>query len=174
MFRVLYVAEQRLACFVEMLAAFRLDVALLASLAQITGSAEPLPVPRVPSDWYARRKLGRLSVAPGQRWLDLRAPETLQTLRVEMAAVLAHLGLPDLDVSATRGPSRDLTRQIARWAFEQGFHGLAYRSRFADHFECRAVFEGASITPVRPDEAIVPDDPDFQAAAALLGLTIER
>jgi len=90
-----------------------------------------------------------------------------------MAATLVSLGLPDFDVSAARGPSRDLTRHVARWAFERDFQGVAYRSRFADDLDCWVVFEGAAISPAGPAEAIVPDDVDLLAAAELFGLTIE-
>jgi hypothetical protein len=173
-FRVLYLAEQRLGCFIESLAGFRLDIRLLARLTRVTGAAGLLPDPIVPADWYKRRSVGRLSLLPGQRWLDLRAPETLQSLRVELASTLVCLGLPDFDVSAARGPSRELTRQIARWAYEHDFQGIAYSSRFADYLDCWAVFEGASITPVGPSEAIAPDDSDLTAAAFFFGLTIER
>ena len=118
--------------------------------------------------------MGTLTLIPGQRWLDLRAPETLQALRVEMASTLMRLGLPDLDVSAARGPSRDLTRQIARWAYERDFRGIAYRSRFADDLDCWAIFEGAVFSSAGPPEAIAPDDPDLDAAARLFGLTVVR
>lgn len=127
-FRVLYLAERRSGCFVESLASFRPDVHLLAQLRMVAGAPGPLPGAVVPADWYSRRLVGCLRVEPGQRWLDLRSPVTLQALRTELADVLVRLGLPDLDVSAARGPSRELTREIARWAFEQGMQGLAYRS----------------------------------------------
>ncbi|HZO25199.1 MAG TPA: RES domain-containing protein [Chloroflexota bacterium] len=172
-FRVLYLAEQRVGCFIESLARFRPDLDLLARLAAVTGTTAPLPVPVVPADWYTRRRVGTLRLLPGQRWLDLRAAETLQALRSEMAATLVSLGLPDFDVSAARGPSRDLTRHVARWAFERDFQGVAYRSRFADDLDCWVVFEGAAISPAGPAEAIVPDDVDLLAAAELFGLTIE-
>jgi hypothetical protein len=173
-FRVLYFAEQRVGCFVESLARFRPDLRLLARLAAVTGTTAPLPVPVVPADWYTRRRVGTLRLLPGQRWLDLRSPDTLQALRSEMASTLVNLGLPDFDVSAARGPSRDLTRQIARWAHERDFRGIAYRSRFADDLDCWAIFEGAATTPAGPAEAIAPNDVDLHAVAQLLGLTVER
>jgi hypothetical protein len=173
-FSVLYLAEQRVGCFIEALAGFRPDLELLARLAHIGGTDELLPSSAVPSAWRALRRVGRLTLETGQRWLDLRAPETLQALRIEFAAVLVDLGIEDLDISASRGPSRTLTRQIARWAYEQGFQGIVYRSRFSDAIDCWAVFEGARVTPLRPDEAITWDDPDLVSATSLFGLNIER
>jgi hypothetical protein len=173
-FRVLYLAEQRRGCFVEILASFRPDLQLLARLQAVRGASGTMPSTIVPADWYASRLVGQLRLEPGQRWLDLRAPETMQALRTEMADTLVRLGLPDLDMSAARGPSRDLTRQIARWAFERGIRGLAYRSRFADDLDCWAIFEGAQFTAIGPPQPIAWDDVDMTAAAALFSLVIDR
>ena len=172
-FRVLYVAEQRVGCFIESLARFRPDLTLLARLAAVTGVVGPIPTPIVPADWYRRRTVGQLRLLPGQRWLDLRAPETLQSLRAELAQTLVRLGLPDLDVSAARGPSRELTRQIARWAYERDLQGVVYRSRFGDHVDCWAIFEGADTVAAGPTTPIDPLDGDLHAAARLFGLSVE-
>jgi hypothetical protein len=172
-FRVLYLAEQRVGCFVEVLDGFRPDIQLLAQLQRVTGVATPMPSSIVPRDWYTRRSIGSLILGSGQRWLDLRAADTLQTLRAEMAVVLLALGLPDFDVSVARGPSRELTRQIARWAHEHGFQGRVYRSRFSDELDCWAIFEGAQFTVTGPPEAIASDDVDLVAAAALFSLAVE-
>ena len=51
-FRVLYLAEQRLGCFIEGLARFRPDVKLLTLLASVTGPTGSLPTPAVPAGWY--------------------------------------------------------------------------------------------------------------------------
>ena len=59
-----------------------------------------------------------------------------------LADVLLRLGMADFDVNGARGPSRDLTQRITRWAYEHGFAGVAYRSRFADDLDCWAIFEG--------------------------------
>ena len=111
-FRVLYLAEQRRGCFVEILAGFRPDLQLLARLQRVRGASGSVPPAVVPADWYSRRVVGQLRLEGGQRWLDLREPETLQALRAELVDSLVALGLPDFDVSAARGPSRELTRQI--------------------------------------------------------------
>ncbi len=172
-FRVLYAAEQRLACFVETLAPFRPRIALLAQL-RAEGGALPPEAGRVPPDWNQRRLVGRFRLAPRQHWLDLRSPRTCELLRVELADVLVRLGLEDLDVSGVRGPGRALTQAIARWAYEHGFRGIAYRSRFDDALTCWAVFEGASWEPEGPPELITRRDPDLRAAARLFGLQLGR
>lgn len=172
-FRVLYAAERRLACFIETLAHFRPHVAVLAQL-HAAGGTLPPEAGRVPPDWNQRRLVGRFRLAERQRWLDLRSPRTCELLRVELAEVLIHLGLDDLDVSGVRGPSRALTQAIARWAFERGFRGIAYRSRFDDALTCWAVFENAAWVAAGPPELISRRDPDLRAAARLFGLRLGR
>lgn len=168
-FRVLY-AGQRRACFLETLAAFRPSVEALAALEQVTGSQELMPRGVVPADWYQKRAVARLRLGPGQRWLDLRAAETREELRSELAATLLDLGLPDLDLSGVLGPRRRLTRAIARWAYEHDYRGIVYPSRFDDALSLWAIFEGAAFEPEGVPEPIVPDDPDLVATAHLFGL----
>jgi len=170
-FRVLY-AGQRRACFLETLAAFRPSVEALAALQQVTGSQEPMPRGMVPADWYQKRTVARLRLRPGQRWLDLRATETREALRAELAATVLDLGLADLDLSGVLGPRRSLTQAIARWAYDHGYAGIVYRSRFDAASSLWAVFEGAAFDVVGVPEPIVPDDRDLVATARLFGLAI--
>lgn len=168
-FRVLY-AGQRRACFLETLASFRPSVEALAALQQVTGSQEPLPRSVVPADWYQKRAVARLRLRPRQLWLDLRVTETREALRNELAATLLDLGLTDLDLSGVLGPQRRLTQAIARWAYEHGYAGIVYPSRFDDALSLWAVFEGAAFDPVGVPKPIVPDDSDLVATARLFGL----
>jgi hypothetical protein len=170
-FRVLYAGHRR-ACFLETLAPFRPSVEALAALQQVTGSQEPMPRGVVPADWYQKRAVARLRLKTRQRWLDLRAAETREALRSELAATLLDLGLADLDLSGVLGPQRRLTQAIARWAYEHGYIGIAYLSRFDDALSLWAIFEGAVFEPVGVPEPIVPDDPDLVATAHLFGLAI--
>ncbi len=171
-FRVLYAAEQRVACFVETLAVFRPPLEHVAAMRPFWRGRTPPRLGLIPADWHRRRAVGTLTLGSGQRWLDLRAGATYQALRVALADTIRRLGLRDLDVSGVRGPSRALTQAIARWAFERGYRGIAYRSRFDDAFDCWALFEGALWTPAGPPQHIRRDDPDLRAAAALLGLRL--
>ncbi len=170
-FRVLY-SGQRRACFLETLALFRPSVEALAALQQVKGSLEPLPRGVVPADWYQKRAVARLRLGRGQQWLDLRAMETREALRTELAATLLALGLADLDLSGVLGPRRRLTQAIARWAHENGYSGIVYSSRFDAALSLWAIFEGAAFEPVGVPDPIVPDDPDLVAAARLFGLAI--
>lgn len=172
-FRVLYAASRRRGAFIETLARFRPSLEFLARAAKVTGSDESLPVFTIPSVWHLKRGVGRIRVLPGQRWLDLRAPETRETLRNELAGTLLELGLSDLDLSGVTGPTRALTQVIARWTYEHGHTGLAYPSRFDETLTRWAIFEGAAFVTVGGPEPIEPDDADLAATARLFGLTRE-
>jgi hypothetical protein len=170
-FRVLYAAERQLGCFVETLAPLRPSLADIAALSRGAGTTIR-PMRRITPDWRSARRIARLSLRPGLRWLDLRAPEACEVLRSELAAVLLRLGLADFDVSGARGPSRELTQRIARWAFEHGFAGIAYRSRLADDLNCWAIFEGDHWEPVGRPVPIRHDNPALRTAARLLSLSL--
>lgn len=173
-FRVLYAAEQRRACFVEALAPLRPSLQVLAAEQAVVHAGEPLSgTPAIlPPHWLRTRAVGRLRVQRGQRWLDLRALETREVLRAELAPVVMRLGLPDLDISAVSGPSRVLTQTITRWAYDHAYQGIVYSSRLDHSFNCWAIFEGANYTPDGPPAPLTPDDEDLRAVAALLGLTL--
>ena len=170
-FRTLYAAEQRLGCFVESLARYRPSPRVLAELRNVTGAPDHTLLPVVPSDWWVRRCVGRFHLDPGQKWLDLRVLGSREALRVELADTLLRLDLPDLDVSSVRSLNRDLTRAIARWAYEHSYNGVAYTSRFDDGLDCWALFEGASLRPAGPPEVILPDDPDLRETLRLFNLS---
>lgn len=171
-FRTLYAAGQRRACFVEALASFRPAVSVLARLEAVIGSEEALPGAVVPAEWYRKRGIGRFRVHLTQPLLDVRSLETRQVLRVELAAAIERADLPDLDVSGVCGPRRDLTQEIARRAYEHGFEGILYSSRLDSALTCVAIFEGAVIEPVGVAEPIDPLDPDLLAVAETFHLTL--
>lgn len=67
-------------------------------------------------------------------------------------------------------PPPPLLYRVAR-AFEQGYQGIAYRSRFDDGLsyvlDCWALFEGVTIEQLAIPEMTARDDPDLVQAAAL-------
>ena len=172
-FRTIYASQQRRSCFLEVLASFRPDPKLLARLQAVTDTDEPIYSPVVPSAWRRTRRVGRFRLAAAGPWLDLRAPETHQVLRQDLARLLVELGIPDFDVSAALGPSRALTQAISRWAYERSYQGIVYASRLDSGLNCWAIFEGAVIDPSGPPEGITPDDPDLLAVAALFQLSVK-
>jgi hypothetical protein len=171
-FRVLYASQQRRGAFLETLAPFRPSLEAMAALQSVTGTETEIPVGALPQSWRESRVIAKLTLAAGQRWLDLRAVETRETLRAELASELLQLGFTDLDLSGVVGPQRELTQRIARSAHEQRYHGLVYSSRVDASVSCWAIFEGARFE-VDAAEPIRRDDPDLVAVAQLFNLAVD-
>lgn len=179
-YRVLYAALQRDACFAETLAGFRPSLSSLAAERAVANADESPRAALVPSAWWRQRLVGCFRLAPA-RWLDLRALDTFQVLRVAFADLASSLRVSDVDLGAVAGrvpiagDERRLTQAISRWAFERGFDGIAYTSRLDHRYTCWAVFEGGAsrIHPLGPPDLLNPDDPDFARVALRLGLQIE-
>src|SRR5688572_962783 len=176
-FRMMYLAEQRLACFVETLANWRPKLDLLERLAAMPPGDRGDDVPwkafgRLPRDWPTKRRISSVRLCPDQRWLDLRVHETRETLRAMLAPQLLRLGYDDLDLGDTLTRDRHLTRMLAEAAMDDGYAGIVYMSRFGHTFDCWTLFEGARFD--RIDEAPVPaDDADLIEAMRRLGLLWE-
>lgn len=174
-FRVLYAAEQRLACLVETLYRFRRPlVTLEAERALRADEAPPALAATLPSGWVRTRGFCRLQLDAERQWLDLRSLDTRESLRPIFASLLDHLGLPEFDLGAVYGSHRVLTQGIARWAYERGFAGLRYGSRYVEEFNCWAIFGRpgpATFHRVDEVEPIALYDPDLLAAMELFGLT---
>jgi hypothetical protein len=169
-FRVLYASSQRVGCFLETLARFRLDVKLLAELQEIEGDDDFFPLATVPSEWLEKRVMG--SAAAVGRYSDLYSSAWIGHLRSALASDLLALGIEDLDAATLhlRAPRR-LTQRAARLAFASGFDGVYYRSRFGHDVMNWALFEPFPLEPEAVEE-IGPDDPDLQTALSTHGLRL--
>jgi hypothetical protein len=173
-FAVFYAAEQRLTCFIETLARYRLALEWVAAVGPTAGGlgghASPGPA-RVPADWREKRRLGRFRLAAGQRGLDLRALETRIALRGALAAELTARSLADFDLGDAVSRDRTVTQTVARWAYEAGFNDIAYTSRFGCDYDCWAIFDRAHV--LRDEtEALATDDLDLIEVARLFDLVI--
>jgi hypothetical protein len=174
-YRVLYAGERR-ACFAETLARFRPPPALLLDPERLpTDVAKAFG--RVPPRWLATRRIASFRLEdldPPARWLDVRAPETHQVLRRELASVLVGLAFTDFDISTATSSERRLTQPIGAWAYDRGYQGIVYSSRIDPNLTCIAIFErdpGVRPTAVarRP---LGLDDPDLRAVAEMFGLRL--
>ena len=172
-FVVLYAAQERRAAFIETLDAFRPAIADLATIEQALAPAGDSRAAAIIPQSYFDRLIGIFRLSSGQEWLDLRSPETHQALRREISDTLVTLGYRDRFVLGDLLASdHRLTREIARWAFERGYNGIAYPSCHDPGLTCWAIFEQAIIEPLPPFQTIRPDDPDLIAVAALFQLVI--
>lgn len=180
-YRVLYGCSQRLGVFVETLARFRPDLAVVAGLNEIQGEDDGPSAGVVPSHWLADRLIGQAQL-PG-RFVDVGHAETIATLRSVAAAEAIRFGLEEIDastirLSAPRGFTQAISRLVYEWRGDGApFAGIRYRSRLGDDLVNWAIFEspaGTSPIPLTGGEVIDSDDSDLLAAVALLELRLDR
>lgn len=189
-YRVIYGGTTALACFVEVLARFRRDPALIAEMQALEEderddlypTVEPGVVPR---SWIQPRLLG--SATLGGTYADVQHPASIAYLRPTFVALAMELSFPDFDGAAIRSSEpRLLTQKISRYLY---FHdlppvdGVAFESRHGNDLELLAIFEklGADglagdrcplLTPADPD-AVDPASVALQEALTLHDLELE-
>jgi hypothetical protein len=185
-YRVLYASSERRGAFVEVLARFRPDPAVVRELEEIElepegeddAGARPGQLPRA---WLGARVVGR-AAAEGA-FAAVGTSRSLAYLRDRLADRALHYGLDEIDGAAIRVHApRAFTQEVSRLTFECAdgsgdpqFAGIAYRSRLGDEVENWAIFEspgGAGPLHDATSEPVDPDDPELHAALALLGIEL--
>ena len=96
-YRVLYASSQRLGCYLETLARFRVDLTLYAELSEIEGEDDFVPLGHVPVSCAEPRLLG--SAEHGGSYADFSSSERIGLLRQELAGDCLELGIRELDSS---------------------------------------------------------------------------
>jgi RES domain len=179
-YRVLYACSERRGTFLETLARFRPDPAVVAGLAQITGDDEgALPPGDVPASWVTNRAMGTANLAG---WFaDVGHSESLAHLQLAMSAKLISYNIKELDGSVIREARREFTQDVSLYVFRQAdgegspsFTGIAYESRLGNDILNWAIFERPDQDPVRDAATteISLDDPDFVATLTLFDLRL--
>jgi hypothetical protein len=171
LYRVLYASSQRLGCFVETLARFRVDVSFLADLALMENGDDDFTASgTVPRVWIQSRAIGTADVS-GQ-YADIYALNWVSYLRTALAGTAVEAGMTDVDLSALeRAEPRTLTQQASRIAFERAYDGIYYHSRYGHSMENWAIFEPFPIAN-QQSEKIDENDPDLVEALRTLGLIL--
>ena len=168
----LYASSQRVGCFLETLARFRVDLKLRAELAEIEGEDDYCPLGEVPLEWIEKRMMG-VATASGED-ADICSSEWISRLRTVLADHLERFGLDDLDASVLqRTAPRNLTQLVSRVVFSERLAGIYYRSKYGHDVENWALFEPFQIN-VRDSESIRTDDPELQQAFRLHGLRFKE
>jgi hypothetical protein len=178
-YRVLYASSQRLGCFVETLARFRVDVAFVADLALMeNGEDDFTALGTVRRAWIKGRCIGTANVEG--EYADLYALGWVSHLRTALAGIAVKLGMKDFDLSSLEpAEPRVLTQQAGRIAFELGYAGVFYHSRYGHSIENWAIFEDWAAPERFPihqpnSQKVAEDDPDLLEALRILGLIIVR
>ena len=171
-YRVLYASSQRLGCFVETMARFRIDPTLLAELAQIEGADDYCPLGEVPMEWVEKRIMGLATT--DKEYADVCSSEWISRLRKLLAIHLQKFGVEEFDASVLQQTApRILTQFVSRIVFNGGFAGIYYRSKYGHDIENWALFEPFQIKVQEP-ELIRPDDRDLQRALELHSLKFKE
>jgi hypothetical protein len=174
-FRVLYAASERRAAFLETLQSYRpalRDLALLADAFPAHAPDLPFHIGRVPSQYFTKR-IAAFRLDDGQHCLDVRSPRNHAFLRHTLAAELIAAGYGGaFNFGEIIGADHRVTRIIARWGCDAGYHGIAYPSAHHSNYTCWAIFDRASLLPEGHPEPIQRHDPDLIAAVDLFGLVL--
>ena len=164
-YRVLYASSQRLGCFLETLARFRVDLKLVAELAEIAGDADHVPLGEVPVEWIDKRIMGA-ATADGD-FADICSSEWISRLRISLAVHLDKFGVSDLDASILQKTApRTLTQFVSRIVFFGDSAGIYYLSKYGHDIENWALFEPFRIH-VADSQLILRGDPDLLRALQL-------
>jgi len=170
MYRVLYASSQRVGCFLETLARFRIEPTLLAEFSEIEGEDDFYPLGTVPLDWFSIRIMGSATVSGD--YADIGSSEWISRIRLRLIPHFAEFGLEEFDASTLQKTHpRSLTQRISRFVFESRVDGIYYRSKYGHDIDNWALFEPFNISDPRT-EPLRLDDPDLQAALKLHGLKL--
>jgi hypothetical protein len=133
-YRVLYTSSQRLGCYLETLARFRVDLTLYAELTQIDGEDDFVPLGQVPAEWTEKRMMG--SAEHEGSYADLYGSEWVGLLREELAADCLVLGITDLDAAVLQGSApRTLSQRASRMRSEEASMGFTIDRSMATTFK---------------------------------------
>ena len=120
--------------------------------------------------WIKGRCIGTANVEG--EYADIYALGWVSHLRTALAEIAVRLGMEDIDLSSLeRAEPRLLTQQAGRNAFELGYAGVYYHSRYGHSIENWAIFERFPIHEPH-SRKVAEDDPDLLEALRILGLII--
>jgi hypothetical protein len=169
-YRILYASSQKLGCFMETLARFRVDPKLAAELAAIQGDDDFYPLGEVPLEWFSVRTIGVARLTG--TFAEVCSAEWISRLQVKMISHLASFGIEDFDASTIQSSSkREVTQMISRFVYESGVDGIAYPSKYGHDLKNWAIFEPFKIQTQDP-EPLAMNDPDLMKCLTLLHLKL--
>ena len=172
-YRVLYASSQLVSCYVEVLARFRPDYALLAELRAMDGEDDYQQVGVIPDEWFESRFIGTAEV--GGNYADLYRPAWVSYLRSRLQPLCVELGLSDFDVSdLIQATKRIVTQRASSIVYDLGaFAGIYYASRHGVGLENWALFEfKAIINPLIPVQRVSKNDSSLTQALEILHLGV--
>jgi hypothetical protein len=152
-YRVIYAGDSVTTCFVEVLARFRRDEALIAELDAIEADSRDATYPTippgiVPSSWLEPRCLGVSSV--DGNYVFVQHPESVAFLRPMFISLALSLNFTDFDGAAIRASEpRDLTQRLSRYLYlgdDPSVNGIVFESRHGNDLVLLGIFEKGGTT----------------------------
>jgi hypothetical protein len=150
--------------------------------AHLAGTRDPDDPRRglISAAWRTRREFATTHLDPSLRFVDLASPETLDSLRSDLAMTARPLGLTDIDFGTTLSPNRAFTQECSQYIYQQVdergrplYAGIRYLSRLNPAWECWAIFDERLRHSTVNIASILPEHPALREVAALFHLTIE-
>jgi hypothetical protein len=178
-YRVQYAARRPFGAFVEKLQRYRPDVQAMSEIASVEGSQDPAPPTSLPERFYDEYCLAvaHLEISANQGLADFVTPEGVADASKAIAAAAAasrhRVAVADFPTIMARTP-RAFTQYLGRWAYDHGFAGVAYPSRFAPVETCFALFEGRHKLFSMMTRFLGPNLSDLVRAARIHGIFLTR
>lgn len=168
-YRVRYAGLSSFGAFVERISRHRTDLDVLAELNAVEHASLAVILPSLPPRWLEENASGSatLDVPHDNGLIDLITSDGIAAAypAVEHARRRAAFVLRDYDASTLlSGTPRRFTQAISRYVYDNGFAGIAYRSRFAPEELCVALFESRHALVSETSAPIAADDADLLRA----------
>lgn len=176
---MLYCATDRVGCFAEALALFRIAPRVRAEMGNAGATnADLMAIGHLPSSWREDRVLLRLRPTPQAQFLDVDSDETRTVLAIDLKEELSAFGVSGtLTDEHIHGKDRRIARQIAAWAVAQRndhghllVQGITYRSTYGGR-RIWAILRDTELTEVERCPVRL-EDTGLQAVAKEYGLTV--
>ncbi len=168
-YRVLYASSHRLGCFIETLGRFRVDVSFTADLALMeNGEDDFTALGTARRAWIKGRCIGTADVEG--EFADIYALGWVSHLRTALASIAMRLGMEDIDLSSLeRAEPRLLTQHAGRSAFELGYAGVCYHSRYGHSIGSTASRRLPRCLSARPRQP--PNSSPYLTSRRMAGMT---
>jgi hypothetical protein len=173
-YRTLYVAEDRLTCFLEVFQDLRPNAAAIALYSQMEDAGDGMDLHE--AGILTRTHLENRGLSPAKirpeavRLLAVEDLRVRRDLTKNLAPTLVAQSVNYLDLGEIRSDNRALTQAISRQAYEEGYHMLMFSSKI-DGRPCFVLFENRShLQQAGEPEPLAPDLPEIQTICELFSL----
>lgn len=160
-FRTLYCADEQLTCIREVLADLRPNTAMIADYLAIFGETDSLMGNQVTAEFRRKKVIAPARITSDHdKLIDVDLVPIRHHLERRHAGLLAKHGMAHLDMGQIKSDNRAVSQAIARTIYDDGAHGIIFRSKL-DLQRCYALFENRA--RLEPDGVPIPLTEDLPA-----------